>query len=87
MVDTAPYFPLLFESDAEPPPSRSPPSSWKPHAGGLLWPDVIGQRDQRVLKPAGEHAERVFSCVNTKKQPENPQDKDENEQSEFHNRL
>jgi phosphoribosyl-ATP pyrophosphohydrolase/phosphoribosyl-AMP cyclohydrolase len=38
-------FSLTFEKDAELPPSRSPPSSWDSHAGGLPWPDVNGQRD------------------------------------------
>src|ERR1035438_3907408 len=45
--DTVPGFPLTSKSDAEPPPLRSPSSSWNLHAGGLLWPDVIGQRDRR----------------------------------------
>jgi phosphoribosyl-ATP pyrophosphohydrolase/phosphoribosyl-AMP cyclohydrolase len=47
MVDTGPSLPLSFALDAEPPPSRSSPPSWNLHAGGLAWPDVIGQR---VLK-------------------------------------
>jgi hypothetical protein len=79
MVDTAPSFALLF--NAEPPPSRSPSPSWNFHAGGLSWPEVNGQRDQGILKPAGDHAERVFSCVagdpiNPKKSP----NKENNEQ-------
>jgi hypothetical protein len=38
-------FHIGFQSDAEQPPSRSPPPSWDPHAGGLPWPELDGQRD------------------------------------------
>jgi hypothetical protein len=38
---------LGFERDAERPPSRPFPPSWNIHAGGLPWPEVDGQRDQK----------------------------------------
>jgi hypothetical protein len=51
-----------LNADAEPPPSRPPPSSWDIHAGGLLWPELIGQRDRREIpKPAGEYAGGFFA--------------------------
>jgi phosphoribosyl-AMP cyclohydrolase len=46
-VDTPPARTLGFQSDAERPPPRPSPPSWKLHAGGLPWPDVNGQRDQK----------------------------------------
>jgi hypothetical protein len=57
-------FAFKFETDAEPPPFRSSPPSCDPHAGGLPWPEVIGQRDlKKKPKPAGDRSQRVFSCL------------------------
>jgi hypothetical protein len=33
--------------NAERPPSRPFPPSWDNHVGGLPWPEVSGQRDQK----------------------------------------
>lgn len=58
-LDTARGFPVTFQSDAEPPPSRSPPSSWDLHAGGLPWPELRSAtrfkrfQARRRTKPAG----------------------------------
>ena len=30
------------------------------HAGGLPWPELNGQRDQKNHKPAGEDSRRAF---------------------------
>jgi hypothetical protein len=45
--DTKRAFARSLKTDAEPPPSRPPPSSWDNHAGGLPWPEVNGQRDRK----------------------------------------
>jgi phosphoribosyl-AMP cyclohydrolase len=58
--DKAQGFPLTSDSDAEPPPSRSPPSSWDLHAGGLPWLELSGHPDQKDTKPAGDQAGGLF---------------------------
>ena len=79
-VDTIKGFPLTLKSDAEPPPSRSPPSSWDLHAGGLPWPEVNGQRDQETPKPAGDQRRRAF-CL----RPKSNQNQEDNEQCDSNN--
>jgi hypothetical protein len=57
-----------LEIDAEPPPSRAPPSSWDIHAGGLPWPEVNGQRDQKeVISPPAKTLVGFFMCIKNAK--------------------
>jgi hypothetical protein len=52
-----------FKPDAKPPPSRSTPSSWDLHAGGLPWLELDSQRDQETRKPAGDYAGGLFAFL------------------------